>query len=102
MKIHKGDNVIMLRGKDSGKKGKVLESFPQDSKIIVEGLNLVKRHLKARKQGQKGQIIASPRRVSISSVQLVCPKCDKLTRVGYLTQESGKKVRVCKKCDVQI
>ena len=102
MKIHKGDNVIMLRGKDSGKKGKVMDAFPQEGKLTVEGLNLVKRHLKARKQGQKGQIIEAPRRVSVSSVQLICPKCGQKTRVGHLTQESGKKIRLCKKCEVQI
>lgn len=102
MKIHKGDNVVMLRGKDARKKGKVLTSFPKEGRIIVEGLNLVKKHLRPKKQGQKGQIVEIPRRVDASGVQLVCPKCNKKSRVGYLVKESGKKVRFCKKCDAEI
>ena len=102
MKIHKGDNVTMVRGKDAGKKGKVVDVFPKENKIVVEGLNLVKRHLRPKKQGQKGQIVDVPRRVDSSSAQIVCPKCDKKSRVGYLVKESGEKVRICKKCDAQI
>lgn len=93
---------MMLRGKDAGKKGKVVDAFPAENKIVVEGLNLVKRHLRAKKQGQKGQIVSIPRRVDASGVQIVCPKCNKKSRIGYLVKESGEKVRICKKCDAQI
>jgi len=102
MKIHKGDNVIMVRGKDAGKKGKVLDVFTENNKVVVEGLNLVKRHLRPKKQGQKGQIIEVPRKVDASSVQIICSKCNKKSRVGYLIKESGEKVRICKKCEAQI
>src|SRR3989344_8288517 len=101
MKLRKNDNVIMLAGKDRGKKGKVILTFPRDGKIVVEGLNLVKKHVRARKQGQKGQIISKERAVPVSSVALVCKSCGKSTRVGYkVTGES--KVRVCKKCESEV
>ena len=102
MKIHKGDNIIMLRGKDASKKGKVMTAFPKEGKIIVDGLNLVKKHLRPKKQGQKGQIVDIPRKVDASSVQIICPKCNKKSRIGYSVKESGKKTRICKKCDAEI
>ncbi len=99
MKIKKGDNVIMLIGKDRGKTGKI--SAVLDTKVVVEGLNTVKKHQRARKQGQKGQILTKERAVDSSNVQLVCPKCGKPTRVGR--QEVGdKKIRVCKKCNAEL
>ena len=91
----------MLSGKDRGKKGKVLSVFPDDDKTIVEGLNMIKKHQRARKEGQKGQIISKERRVAISSVQIVCPKCSKQTRVGYRI-EGDLKLRICKKCQSDI
>lgn len=97
MRIKKGDNVKMLIGKDRGKSGKVLHVFPQEGRIVAEGLNKVKKHLRAKKQGQKGQIIEKERAVNISNVQLICTKCGKPTRVGHRI-EGDKKVRVCKKC----
>jgi len=96
-KIKKGDNVIMLGGKDRDKKGKVTHVFPSGNKVVVEGLNLVKKHLRARKQGQKGQIVSKERAVSFSSVAIVCKSCGKQTRVGYKV-EGENKIRVCKKC----
>jgi|SRR3989344_994238 len=101
MKIKKNDNVIMLSGKDRSKRGKVTEVFPSENKIIIEGLNLVKRHIRARKQGQKGQIISKERPVSVSSVALVCRSCGKPTRIGYKL-EGRNKVRICKKCKNEI
>lgn len=97
MKIKKGDNVKMLIGKDRGKSGKVLYVFPKEGRVVVEGLNKIKKHLKARKQGQKGQIIEKERAVNISNVQLICTKCGKPTRIGHRI-EGDRKVRVCKKC----
>lgn len=100
MKIRKNDNVIMLGGKDGGKTGKVSAVLSQDGKVVVEGLNMIKRHVRARKQGQKGQIVSKERAVPASSVALVCKSCGKPTRVGYKT-EGGNKVRVCKKCGAE-
>ncbi len=105
LNIRKNDNVIMLSGKDRGKKGKVLFVFPGSppagGKVVVEGLNLIARHQRAKKQGQKGQVVHKERAVSVSSVQLVCSKCGKPARVG--SKMVGKnKVRVCKKCGGEI
>ena len=97
MNIKKNDNVIMLSGKDRGKSGKVLHVYPEDNKVRVDKLNTVKKHQKAKQQGQKGQIISIERRVAVSSVQLVCPTCGKPTRVGHVVQ-GDVKMRVCKKC----
>jgi large subunit ribosomal protein L24 len=101
MNIRKGDNVIMLSGKDRGKKGKILSTFPDANKVKVEGLNMVKKHQRAKKQGQKGQIISRERMVQVSSVQLVCPKCGQPTRTGHKI-EGDLKLRVCKKCKTDI
>jgi len=99
MKINKGDNVIMLNGKDRGKTGKVLKLDPADGKTLVEGLNLVKRHVRARTQGQKGQVVARERWVSVGSVAVVCKSCGKPTRIGFQVDENGEnKIRICKKC----
>jgi len=101
MKIKKNDTVKMLGGKDRGKTGKVLRVVPEEGKVIVENLNLVKKHNRPRREGEKGQRVEVPRKVSVSSVALVCPKCGKATRVGYSI--SGEhKTRVCKKCKAEI
>jgi len=101
MKIRKNDNVVMLSGKDRGKTGRVLILLPKEDKVVVEGLNLIKKHVRARKQGQKGQIISKERAVPVSSVALVCKSCGKPTRVGYKV-EGESKVRICKKCKAEI
>ena len=99
MKIKTGDTVIILTGNDDnrGKTGKVLEVSPAEGKVIVEGLNLVSKHVKPRKAGDPSGIIKAESAIYASKVALVCPKCGKQTRVGY-TVEDGKKVRICKKC----
>ena len=101
MKIKKNDRVKMIAGKDKGKTGKVLRVFSSEEKIIIEGLNLVKRHKKPRREGEKGQRVEVPRKVSVSNVMLVCPKCGKTTRVGYKKTDSDK-FRLCKKCKAEI
>ncbi|MBI4272712.1 50S ribosomal protein L24 [Candidatus Uhrbacteria bacterium] len=101
MKIKKGDTVKIITGKDKGKTGTVVRAYPQESRIVIEGLNLVVKHVKARKQGEKGQKLYIPARLGISKVMLVCKGCSKATRVGYrLIDTDGKKtkMRVCKKC----
>lgn len=104
MRIKKGDNVVMLSGKDRGKKGKVLSVFPSSEKVAIEGLNMIKKHVKARKQGQKGQVIEKERAVGSASVALICKSCGKQTRIGYRLEGNNKvnKVRICKKCKSEI
>lgn len=101
MKIKKGDTVLVLSGKDRGKKGKVLEALPKESRIMVEGVSLRKKHQKPKKQGEKGQVIILPGRISVSSVKLICPKCLKPVRLGFKIINK-KKERVCKKCGVVV
>lgn len=100
-KIHKGDTVVMLGGKDRGKTGKVVSMMPAAARLVVEGLNMMKRHSRARKQGQHGQIITKERPVNVSSVALVCKSCGKPTRVGYRL-DGDKKIRICKKCKIEV
>jgi large subunit ribosomal protein L24 len=100
LKIRRGDNVRVMSGKDRGKEGKILAVFPKDSRIIIEGVNVVKRHMKLRaargRAGQEGGIISQEAPVHVSNVQIVCPSCGP-TRVGYELKD-GSKTRVCRKC----
>ena len=102
MSIRKDDTVIVLSGKDKGKKGKVLTVMPKDGKVIVEKVNVVSRHQKPRKQGEEGGIIKREAPIYACKVMRVCPKCDKPTRPAHKTLVDGKKVRVCKKCGAEI
>jgi len=97
MKIRKGDIVLIISGKDKGKKNKVLQVFPKKERILVVEINLRKKHQKPKKAGEKGQIIQMPSPISISNVKLICSKCGKATRIGYKI-EGKKKYRICKKC----
>ena len=97
MSIKKDDLVVVLSGKDKGKQGKILTVLPKESKVIVENVNIVSRHTKPRKQGEEGGIVKREAAIYASKVQVVCPKCDKGTRVAYEIKD-GKKVRVCKHC----
>lgn len=97
MKIKKGDNVLVLKGKDKGKKGKVQQVFPKDGKLVVEGMNIRKKHIKPKRAGEKGQVVLLAGRMTSSNVALVCPKCSKPTRVGF-TMQGPKKYRSCKNC----
>jgi len=101
MKIKKGDQIIVISGKDRGRKGKVIESFPQKSKLVVEGINLRKKHVKPKKSGEKGQVVTVPASFDASNVKIICPKCGKSVRIGYKV-ENKRKYRVCKKCGVEI
>lgn len=101
MKIKKNDLIKMLAGKDSGKTGKVLRVFPEEKKVVVDGLNMLKKHNRPKREGEKGQRIEMPRKVDISNAMLVCSKCSKPTRVAYKI-EGDKKMRVCKKCKAEI
>ena len=101
MKIKKGDTVQVLSGNDKGKKGEVLEVMPKDSKVVVKGVNVRKKHIKPRKQGDEGGILSIECAIDSSKVNVVCPKCGKSTRVEYKI-EDDKKVRICKKCGAKI
>lgn len=101
MKIKNGDTVLIISGKDRDKTGKVTEVFPKDNKIIIEGLNIVKKHVRAKKEGEKGQRVEVPRPLDVSNVKLICPKCKKATRIGHRLLEKTK-VRICKKCGQEI
>ena len=97
MNIKKNDTVVVLSGKDRGKKGKVLGTVPADSKVVVEGINMVTCHVKPRRQGEEGGIVKREAAIASCKVQVVCPKCNKPTRVAHKS-ENGKNVRVCKHC----
>ncbi len=97
MRLKKGDNVIVISGKARGKKGKITRTFPAKDKVMVEGVNLVIRYTRPKRQGEKGQRIEVNAPIHISNVKLICPKCGKGTRVGMKILPQGKK-RLCKKC----
>ncbi len=101
MKIKKGDTVLVISGKDRGRKGKVVSSLPKKRKVIVEGINIKKKHIKPRREGEKGQIIEVPAPLDVSNVKIICSKCGKATRVGYKIVD-GVKSRICKKCGQEI
>ena len=99
-KVHvkKGDTVIVINGKDIGKKGKDLQVNPQDGTVLVEGVNMTTKHRKPRSQYQQGGIIHQESPINSSKVMLVCPKCGKPTRIRRRVLENGEKDRACKKC----
>ena len=101
MNVKKNDTVVVLSGKDKGKRGKVLSVDPEARKEVVEKVNLASRHQKPRRQGEEGGIIQKEIPLYASKVMAVCPKCDKPTRVAHKV-EGGKKVRVCKHCGAEI
>lgn len=101
MKIKKGDTVLIMSGKDKGKKAKVLRSFPSDDLILVEGVNIKKAHKRPKRQGEKGQVVEMPAPFCVSKAQIVCSKCGKPTRVGYLVGKEEKR-RICKKCKAEV
>lgn len=97
MRIKKGDTVLIISGKDRGRKGRVLKTFPKEGKVLVEGINLRKKHVRPKRTGEKGQIITLPAPINVSNLKLICSKCGKASRVGYKIIEK-KKYRICKKC----
>ena len=99
--VKKGDTVVVLSGKDKGKKGKVLEVSPKEQKVIVEGLNMVTKHVKPRRQGDAGGIVKAEGALYACKVMAVCPKCGKPTRLGHKIKEDDSKARVCKLCGAE-
>ncbi len=101
-KVHvkTGDEVVVINGKYRGKRGKVMQVSPSEGKVIVEGVNIVKKHVKPKKMGEPGGIIEAESALYADKVQLVCPKCGRPTRVGKKVTDDNK-VRVCKKCNAE-
>lgn len=102
MKLIKNDEVKVVAGKDKGKVAKIEKVFAKDNKVLLLGVNEYKRHQKGRYGGQRSEIITITKPLPVTNVQLVCPKCKKLTRVGYEMDKAGKKVRVCQKCGKEV
>ena len=104
-RIKKGDTVEVIAGKDLGERGEVIAVLPKEDRVIVHGVNILKRHNKARQAGNQqipAQIVEFEGKMHLSNVMLVCPSCDKRSRVGFRVREDGYKVRVCKHCQAEI
>lgn len=97
-KIRRNDTVVVTAGKDRGKQGRVARVFPADNRVVVEGVNMIKRHARARSLTQPGGIIEREAAIHVSNVMYLCSSCNKPTRVGFKFLETGTKVRFCKKC----
>lgn len=102
LKIKKNDRVKILNGKDRGKTGKVLRIAPGKGFVYIEGINTIKVHTRSKKQNQPGGIISKEGPVHISNVSVICPNCNKPSRIGFDTRKTGEKVRICKKCGGQL
>ena len=100
--VKSGDTVVILSGKDRGKKGKVMQVSPKEGKVIIENANFVQKHVKPRKMGEAGGIIKAESAIYACKVQVVCPRCGKPTRVGHKVLEDGTKERVCRKCGASL
>lgn len=98
LSIKKNDTVLIVTGKEKGKKGRVISVEPKKDKILIERINIIKRHMKPSKKYSQGGIIEKEAPLHISNVMLVCSKCEKPTRIGNTILSDGKKARVCKKC----
>ncbi|MBU4339159.1 50S ribosomal protein L24 [Patescibacteria group bacterium] len=102
MKIKKNDNILVIKGKDRNKTGKVIGILPEKGKVVVGGVNIIKRHQRPKKSGQKGQILSVEAPLRVENIMVICPKCGAPARVGYKKLENGEKVRICKKCNQEI
>ncbi|KKQ38316.1 MAG: 50S ribosomal protein L24 [Candidatus Roizmanbacteria bacterium GW2011_GWA2_37_7] len=98
MKIKKGDTIQVIAGKDKGRTGKVERAYPKSEKILVENINMYKKHMQKSEKLPKGGVVDVPRPLTISNVMFMCPKCKKPSRIGYAIKDA-KKHRVCKKCN---
>jgi len=100
-KIRKNDKILVISGQDRGRIGKILRVVPKADKVVVEEMNIITKHIKPKKQGEKGQRIQTPAPMHWSNVKLICPKCNKATRIGFGINK-GRKFRVCKKCGQEV
>ena len=99
MKIRKNDDVLVTAGKDKGKKGKVRFAYPKSGRVLVEGVNFIKKSARATGQAKQAGLIEREASINVSDVMLLCSKCNKATRVGFRILEDGSKVRVCHECN---
>lgn len=102
MRLKKGDQVIVTKGKDKGRKGKIEKIFPKTNKVLIPGINIYKKHARKQSERKPGGIIEIVKSLSVSNVSLLCPKCGKPTRIGYQIDKSGGKSRICRKCQALI
>lgn len=102
MKVVKNDNVLVISGNYKGKKGKVLKVEPKNNRVIVEGVNFIKRHTRPSQKNQQGGIVEKEAPINVSNVMVVCPKCDTPSRLGRKVLEDGKRVRICRSCGEMI
>jgi len=98
MKIRKNDTVVVIAGKDKGKKGKIRRAFPKEEKVIVEGINMAKRHSRTKGQARQAGIIELEVPLHVSKVMIICNKCNKPARIGFRLLQDGKKARFCRAC----
>jgi large subunit ribosomal protein L24 len=98
MKIRKEDNVLVIAGKDKGKKGKIRFVYPRQNRVLIEGVNMIKTHSRARQQVKQAGLIEREAPINISNVMLVCTRCNKPARVGFKILDDGRKVRICRSC----
>jgi large subunit ribosomal protein L24 len=98
MKIRKEDNVLIIAGKDKGKKGKVRFVYPNRNRVLIEGVNMIKTHSRARQQVRQAGIIEREAPIALSNVMLICTRCNKPARVGFKILDDGRKVRICRSC----
>lgn len=101
MKVRKGDTIRVMAGKDKGRQGKVEKVYTKQNKLLVPGINIYKKHVKKNEQMPQGGVVEVPRPINSAKVSLICPKCKKATRIGFLV-EKGRKVRICRKCKAEI
>jgi len=99
-KVHvkKGDKIVVLAGKDKGKKSQILSVNPTEHRVVVADVNILVHHNKPKKQGEKGGIVKAPGAIDCSNVQVICPVCNKATRIAHSKDDKNKSVRICKKC----
>ena len=97
MKVKTGDNVQIIAGKDKGKKSKIIKVLTKQDRVVVDGVNIMKKHIKKTRE-KAGERIETEASVHVSNVQIVCPACKKITRVGIQKSKTGKRIRICKKC----
>mgnify|MGYP001568678952 FL=1 len=102
MKIKKGDSVHIISGNDKGKHGKVVAVLPDENRIVVEGLNIKKKHVRPRKQGQKGELVRIPGAFSASRAMILCSKCDKPARIKFGFNDAHKNMRICVRCGSEL
>ncbi|MBI3322350.1 MAG: 50S ribosomal protein L24 [Candidatus Omnitrophica bacterium] len=97
-RVKRDDQVQVISGKDRGKRGKVRRIFPEDDRLVVEGMNLVKKHMRRSEQNPQGAVVSKESRLPMDRVMPICPKCNRGVRVGFKTLQDGTKQRICRRC----